>query len=434
MVDASESLDYAGQVIVDGAVIVTTNGMSFNVVGQLVSIELFEHLYQPFMTGTLMLYESRDLINLFPLVGEEMLQLSFHTPKAHKKHERNRQFYIYKMTDMAASSDRSNIYVLHFISIDAVVNINTKLSRAFEGRVSDIATKIIKDKYALNTKEQVNVEDSHSITKFVANYWSPMKCIDYLTRTATNANGSSSFIFFENSQGFNFIALDSLYAAPAVFEFKELNVIRPFSESGTANRDVKLDYMKIISYSIPFGFDYLDRCHGGMYGSQLITVDPVMKKYSSTVYDGNTNFSKLKHLNDFSMISNKAIAGPNQLLLYVSKHYGNFNGYLDVTDASVIQQRTSLLKMSDAFRINITVLGRTEYTVGQKVFVSILAKQAVSSSTEISTTLDKTSTGYYLISAIAHRITMHDHKHECDMELIKDTFKDLNINKGSNKK
>lgn len=428
MLNVVEELRFAGQIIIDKVDIITTRGTAFDVVGQVVAIELFEDLFSPFMTGTLTILETLDLMNLFPLVGEETLHLSFHTPTIDQVNYRDQRYYIYKMTDMQNAGERSNTYVLHFISTDAIIDLNTKLSRTFEGRVGDIAKKLLLSNFALNTKKPVNIEDAQTVTKFTANYWSPMKCMNYIAATARNMNNSASYLFFENSHGLNFISLDSMYSMPAMHYFEQNNYIREISKTGTTVKDAQKDYMKIQRLVMPDGFDYIDRSLGGMYGSQLITVDPITKKYSNKPYKGSSDFKKLKHLNEYPIISGSVVSGTQQAIIYMPKHYGNFNGYTDVTNASVIQQRTSLLKMSDAFKISITVLGRTDYTVGQKVKIHVPAKEPQRVKEDHT---DKVMSGNYLISAMAHRIDREMHK--IDMELIKESFTD-DLNMGSTKK
>lgn len=430
MVDnIKEELTFAGQVIIDKADIITTNGVGFNIINQIMGFELFEDIFSPFLTGTITILESLDLTNLFPLVGEETIHLAFHTPTIDTQHRRDASFYIYKMTDMQNSGDRSNLYVLHFISIEAIINLNTKLSKTYEGRISDIVKKLMTDRTALNSKKHTNIEHTPTTTKFIANYWTPMKCINYMAGNARNNNNSASYIFFENSQGLNFVSLDSLYDQPLAHSFQQSNYSRDISKTGSAVKDAIKDYQKIQSLTMPHGFDYINRSVGGMYGSQMITVDPITKKYSSRLYGGNTDFKKLKHLNPNSIISTSAMSRSQQAIIYMPKHYGNFNGYIDVTNSSVIQQRSSLLKMADAFKISISVLGRTDYTVGQKVYVKIPNKEPMHKGD--TDQIDKVLSGNYLIAAIAHRI---NHKtHDIDMELIKESFI-IDLNKGSPKK
>ena len=420
-----ERLSRAGSIIIDKADIISTNGTGLSVIDQIVQIDLYEDIFSPFVSGSIEIYESQDLLNFFPLIGEEVLNLEFHTPSVSKDFFSKYKFYIYKISEVANPGDRSLLYTLHFVSIESIVNINTKISKAFSGKVSDIAKKILTDKHGLNSSKSINVEYTKSSTKFVSNYWTPMKCIAYITGNAVNSNGSASYVFFENSKALNFVSLESLYSADVSHSFFQTNFIRDINaNTGDSAKDPIKDFAKIKQLTIPVGFDYLDRCSGGMYGSRLITVDPVLKKYSSNTYTALGDFAKQKHLNANPVISRKAIARSDEALLYIPKHYGNFSGFTDVSNASTIQRRTSLLKQSEAFRINVTVFGRTDMTVGQKVYVEVPSKQPVARGD--SKQLDNMSSGNFLIGAMHHKISRT--KHEVDMELIKDSLLvDLNV-------
>jgi hypothetical protein len=140
-------------------------------------------------------------------------------------------------------------------------------------------------------------------------------------------------------------------------------------------------------------------------------------------------FDKQKHLNEYPISSDKAIFKSNATLMSVPRNYGNFNGFGDVTNFKTIQERTSLMKLAEASKIEITVPGRTDYTVGQKVSVTLNKIEPIKSKESNEDVKDKMFSGYYLIAAINHYVDRN--KHECHIELIKDTLL-INLN-GSKK-
>ena len=82
------------------------------------------------------------------------------------------------------------------------------------------------------------------------------------------------------------------------------------------------------------------------------------------------------------------------------------------------------MKQAEANKIEITVPGRTDYTVGQKVAVTLNKIEPVSQKDGDTDLVDKMFSGFYLVSAINHYITRE--RHECNMELIKDSLQ-MNI-------
>lgn len=136
-------------------------------------------------------------------------------------------------------------------------------------------------------------------------------------------------------------------------------------------------------------------------------------------------FETQKHLNKYPINSDKATFRSNSLIINKPKYYGNFNAFGDVTNSRIFQERLSLIKMAEANKVMITVPGRTDYTVGQKVYLN-LTKIEPFSKTDSDIT-DKMFSGNYLISAINHYIDRD--KHEANMELIKESSM-MDMNKG----
>ena len=79
-------------------------------------------------------------------------------------------------------------------------------------------------------------------------------------------------------------------------------------------------------------------------------------------------------------------------------------------------------------RIEIVVPGRTDYTVGQKVEVKLYKNQPTSK--EDTDFIDQVNSGFYIISAVNHFFTRE--KHECRMELIKNSYT-FNLDLGGKK-
>ena len=422
---SGEQLKFAGEVLLDKVRIITPSGFYQDIAGQVITVQMYEDLFSPFITGSLIVKESLDLINLFPFIGEEYLELEIRTPTLEKNNIKN-TFYIYKMGNRELLGDRSVVYQLHFISTEAVADLNKKISKTFTGKVSDMVQKFVSDKSdGMESTKSVIVEPSINSTKYTSNYWSPVQNIMYLTDTAINVNGTPDFVFFENRDGFYFISLESLYSNNVSQEFTYDKYTRDDLPGGGSVRNVQEDYKRIISISIPTGFDYMDRIRSGMLSSKLITYDVTKKTYTTKNYDMFKRFDKQKHLNTFPINSNKSIFRNNALIMNEYKAFANHSGFGDVTNNRIVQERTSLMKLAEANKLEITVPGRADYTVGQKIAVVLNKIEPISDKSEDTT--DKMFSGYYIIAAINHYVDRE--KHECVMEVIKESSQ-LDMSKG----
>jgi len=65
----SQVLRFAGDVSIDKVKIITTKGFYQDVGAQVINVQFYEDLFAPFITGSLILKDSLDLVNLFPFIG-----------------------------------------------------------------------------------------------------------------------------------------------------------------------------------------------------------------------------------------------------------------------------------------------------------------------------------------------------------------------------
>ena len=166
-------------------------------------------------------------MNLFPLIGEEYLDIEIITPTLADDKAIRGSYYIYKMTDKEAVGDKSAVYQLHFISTEAIVDMNKKISGVFGDRVSELVKRFITDKTnGLESKKKVFVEQTSNSTKYISNFWSPIKNINNVCETSVNKNNSGTYLFYENRYGFNFVSLESLYDSKIYQKFLYHNFLK----------------------------------------------------------------------------------------------------------------------------------------------------------------------------------------------------------------
>ena len=78
-------LKFPGDVNIQEARVRSSNGFVQDILGQVVQVEVFEDIFSPFITGTLVLSDAIDLVNFFPFIGEEYLSLKIATPTMDSK-------------------------------------------------------------------------------------------------------------------------------------------------------------------------------------------------------------------------------------------------------------------------------------------------------------------------------------------------------------
>lgn len=422
MAQKDDKISFAGDVNIEDVTLISSTGFAQDISAQVMGIEIYEDMFSSFTTGKLIVRDSQELSNLLPLIGEETLRIKFQTPSLPEKDAYQGEYFIYKMDDRMKIKERELAYVLHFISKDAINDMNKKVSRAYSGKISDIVEQILVEPMGLNTVKKINIEETQNSTKFISNWWCPTQNLQQCCDTAVNANNSPSYLFFENKYGLNFASLDTLYTGtPLMQRFIWDNYTADIQPTGSSTSSLEKDYQRVVEFQMSDTFNYMDRLKAGMYGSEIIYYDILTKQYVHKGY--GPIFTESKHLNEYPLYSDNVPIRSKAVIIHGNKYYNNFDGYDDVTNLKTIQKRKSLLAQAEAYKVTISVFGRTDYSCGQRVYIEVPRNAQIPKSDPDYE--DKLLSGNYLISAICHFITRE--KHECTMELIKDSFR-VNLN------
>lgn len=416
----TETIKFAGDVLLKKLEVLTSSGYTVDITSQVAQINVYEDIFSPFISLSIVVKESVDFISALPLKGEEIINVEISTPSFDNDYQKIKgRFYIYKLSDRTELNKKSIAYVLHCISYEALVDMNTRLTKAYRGKPSEIAKEII-GKGGLGTSKNLIVEEASNSIKYVSNYWSPVKNLNYVASLARNDNKSPTYLFFENRYGFNFTSLENLYTSDTYQEFVKDDYSRDTDGRGRSFKNVEQDYKRIIDIKIKNVYDTMDTINSGTYASRLITYDLLKKKYRVNDYNAINNFTTQKHLNSYALFSEFKPASQFNAIYSQIKHYGMFDGYTDVSTSKNIQERSSLIQLLNSNVIEITVFGRTDYTIGQKVLVKIPKPVPVGEKDNTDELIDSSYSGYYIITAMNH--TIDRDSHTISMELSKDSY------------
>lgn len=418
----TETLSFAGDITIDKLSVISTDGTEFSLMNQIAALQIFEDLYSPFITGTLVIKDSLDFVNALPVIGQEWLDLDISTPSIREKGGRIKgQFSLYRVKNREYLGDKSVMYELDFISKEAIIDSNVKLSRAYTGRVSDLAREVLTDKLvAFDSVKGLVIEETNNSTKYVSNYWTPVQNVNYLAETAKNLKSSPSYIFFENRDGFNFGSLNTLVASPIITQkFNYNSSTRGVTNSG-AYRDINMDFQRITEFVVKEGVNTIDRLRDGYMASTVVTDDITTKRFEYKYYNALVGHQMTNHLNKYPLINYKFPIDYGAKFLVMPRQQFGFTSFSDATNVDSIQQRLYEMHEKNDFKINIVVPGRLDYTVGQMVEVNSVKVEPIRKSDSLVDSMDEIYSGKYLVTAINHFITRE--KHECTMELAKDSY------------
>ena len=214
------------------------------------------------------------------------------------------------------------------------------------------------------------------------------------------------------------MSLGELYTYPVVRNFVYNDYSRDYIPASNGSiRNIEKDFSQVIEVNIPVAFDYIERMTNGAFASTLITHDITTKTYNYAGFDFLKDYEDDKRLNKYPLISKNILHSPAAAIATIHKANGVLSGNNDITNSKIFQKRRSLLTLADSAKIEITVLGRTDYTVGQKINVNF--NQIKPIDVQDKDIIDNVFSGNYIISSIKHFIDRTSHK--CVFELIKDS-------------
>jgi hypothetical protein len=406
-------IQFAGDISINSVLIKSYTGLELEVKDTVQRIDIYEDLFSPFVTAEITIVDTNDIIGKMPIIGEEIviLDVSDGTGLGYIQ----KPMFIYKAKERTQVSDRSVSFTLCCISIEAVIDMNLKISKAYSGQPSDIVKNIIK-KEGLTSDLDVACEPTRNSVQFISNYWSPIQIIKFLCdRSISASNQSPSYIFYENVSGFNFVSLDFLVSQ---------NANSKFSYSNSKNNDIGASLERIRNLYIDEEFDYISRLENGMYGNRLLLINPTSKTYHYKYVDFEEQYKKYSRLNTNPITTSNSTRRINSNLVTKTSPSSVFKGMQTDGLSQWYQQRKIELSTRCAQSKQIDVPGRFNIGIGQvtDLYIYSEAQEPTESGTrDLYSILDKVHSGRHLITSV-HRIINRDRGHTMALELSKDSL------------
>lgn len=434
----SNDLSYAGQIDIQQLKLVSTAGLVVDLDDYLIELNIYEDIFSNFLHGDIMLNDSRNLISKMMIIGEEFLIMKIGTPTLGAYFEK--YFRVYAINDQQTSRDtNTQIYTLQFCSMEAILDANVPIYRAFKGKVSDVVTQIYEEylKIPRTVKFEQNniIPDENSFStlfmtetsnnvKFISPGWSPAKCINWLSSKSLPAEGKAcDFLFWETTAGFVFSNIENLYTET----YKNGKISGEYYYIPVGTRDSENVIEKVFlaeSFEVINFMDHLKNYTNGFLGTRLITVNLFNKEFSITDYDYPSEFSKFMHsegknaLPPFPLSTVRSPAANTKFYPINQKLFNGVAGNVNERIRDIYGNRISKLNELNNIKINITIPGRSDMTTGTLIkfnYPDITVKN-----TPAESGTDTLYSGLYLITAIRHKINFRTHM--MTVELIKDSI------------
>ena len=404
--------------------ITARNGKN-DITNMFAEINIYDSIFSPCMTGKIIIVDASGLFKGMHLDGSEVLTVDMSKRDCTATIKKN--FRIYKQTDKV-EEDNVEQFILHFISNEFFKSKNSTLFTTYEASYSDIVFKIITDVLQVPTSSLnfQNFEPSLGLKKVVYANKKPIDAILDCSKKAVSIGLSPTFMFFENTDGYNFMSLDTLSKTEPIYDinFEPKNFAQTNKNSTLGARA-----LEVVSQ-----FNLVDNIDYGLQGATLIGVNVLQRCLHISTARGDYLTEGLGKIHTYS---NPALGsnpntrymwypmGPNGGGAFSPSEYVQINDpkSLNLSDdpSRYITQRPLLLKRYTTTRTRLAMPGNFDLTSGKIVNLH----KPSSGLKTITNDSDPQITNKYIIIAARHIIRKN--MHETILEISTDSTSDTKL-------
>lgn len=353
-------------------------GKSVDLSDMFYSIDFTESIFDTSAVGSISIIDGIDLIQYFPIIGEETLEFSYTTDDTEETPVIDKLFRVYRVSQKEEKTNDLTTYRLHFVSVEELHNSNIVISRSYKGMT---VSQIVADAFnSLGSEKQINIDETVNNHHVIIPRWHPIQTITWMGSIARSPKYEGSlFLFYENANGYNFNHIESLIDIDPAMKFK--GKLASMDNHSTDSNQTYPD-KSIVAYKILNTNDTLSSISDGMYASRTIAYDNVSKQIREFDYDYMRDFDKTIHMSKFpvntpefefrssdqriSSVATKTFRGDSQ---YHSTNMGG-DTYSERMEESAIY-RSSMLSQLMSNQIELGFYGDTRITAGIMIDVEL---------------------------------------------------------------
>jgi hypothetical protein len=428
---AEEILRQPGQIEIDDLLLVSfKTGTAINLIDYLVELVIYESIFTPFLSGEILLSDSRNLIKDQELLGDEFLYVNVRTTTFSSDKAISKVFKIYSLDNKNYVKDGSSmIYKLGFSSVETFQDLINPIYKSFNGTPNDIVQRIYTEYLKTDRNleiagKQAPIKNSLTIfgksansIKFVSPGWSPVKCINWIaSKSLPENNKAANFLFWETTKGFYFGSIGDIIEKQDDLSIGTYNysltLLKTMDEQGIRDHT----YMSVIrSLIVEKSFDQIKNLMEGYTTNRLVNIDVLGKNFENIDYDHGSKFDVYNHLETgkaIPMFDQTTVRNP---LTYTDINFVHKNlhtGYAENFDYKLKDifgnRRSNMLELEN-FQMKITIPGRTDIEVGRTINIQLPKDKPGSEIKAIEYKSDEMYSGNYLITGLSHKINLRTH-------------------------
>jgi hypothetical protein len=394
------------------AIISPNKNISVDVSAIYEELNIYDSVLFNTISGNIFIADAIGSLKGFDFDGSEYLSIQL--SKEGELFPYSGTFKIYSQGDKKMLSLGSTRYRLNFISSEYVESIKTKVVQYYSDTYSNISKRILKDYLNVPaTKLRGVIEPSQGIRNVTIPTLEPLEAITWCSKRALDTNDKPTFLFFENTDGYNFTSISNIFKQTplANINFSPKNVIDNFGS----------DFLGVRDYEIIDQYDFVESVKSGVYAKTYRGYDIARRTFVEIQSDsfkdqvGITAANPNKNKTPEGMNLDKSFYSQIVSYFYNSKPKNN-----QERPEKWLLQRESILRNLFAKKVRIEMSGNYTFTSGKLLNV-FMPKFSVITDNDRDYGLDKNLYGKYLIVSTRHKMTAQGRTHTTVMDLVTDS-------------
>ena len=253
-----------------------------------VSLDIYESIFQNTITGTVRLKETHGYPEYFPLVGTEFLFIEFVIDYLGEERIFNRVFRIRKIGDQSFPKNEEREYTINLVTPEFFQSMSSRMTKRYTGTCAEAVKEIMETRLQIEDKRIYAAEKtSGTIDGLIPNY-TPLQAINYITAISLTEEVpyASNFLFYETLDGFYFRSIRGILqqhpanqTPPAEVATYQVNANKL---TGAQVIDEAQAFSSIIQIHQKNTLDVLTDATSGVLRSRMLHLDFFARKFTES--------------------------------------------------------------------------------------------------------------------------------------------------------
>ena len=377
-------------------------------------------------------FDGKNAVDGLPIKGSEKFLLKFTDNLDNVlEFKGDSSLYVNNVTSLLDETTKS-MTQLHLVSKEYILNEKVRINSRLDGLVSQHIEKILTEEKYLNTKKDIDIEETVLQINETPKNKKPFYIMNEMSKKGVSAENqklgkSAGYFLYETSEGFKFKSIDGMLS-----QEPKLRVL--YNETTSqSEKEMPSGYdVKALTYERYNLVNVQKKLAIGAFTSRVLTFNPFTfsfdvanpqsflfendyKMGGEELFKLNEEFSSSEANGDFSITSLKMKSvgglqiGNTETQLSKSKE-------VDFTVDQILNQ--SFMRYNQLFtsQVSITIPGDFSLHAGDAIVVDAPIVESDTKNDD----LNEQSGGLYIISDLAHYVTPHETFTK--LNLIRDSF------------